>query len=63
MTFPGADTMNDGIRGDDCFLFIWGIRGEGMVSMGESSGVWVPWDEVERGLRPLEEVLSGSSLS
>lgn len=64
MTFPGADTMKDGIMGVDCFRrkgILCGVS----VSSGEKSGVWVPCDAVdaERGERVAEEMLSLSMLS
>lgn len=58
MTFPGADTINEGIKGDDCFRCMaaagrftakWPLDGTSgsncvaIVSMGECSGVWVLW--------------------
>jgi len=47
MTFPGAETMKAGIIGDDCFRLITevplagrtGSSCEGMLSMGDESGV------------------------
>src|SRR4051794_7181814 len=76
MTLPGADTMKAGIMGDDCFRFrSSGSNCSGIVSIGESSGVWVPCDEVpgdklagerdegERGFREPFEVVSPPSVS
>lgn len=59
MTFPGAETMKAGIIGDDCFRFNAGaplagsVGGNcnGMVSMGEGSGVWVACETLRDGLR------------
>lgn len=62
MTLPGADTMKAGIMGEDFFRSMagaveWPLVGieestfDGIVSTGEASGVWVPCDVVERGLR------------
>jgi hypothetical protein len=64
MTFPGADTINEGIMGVDCFRTMCGLKSAGIESMGESSGVWVPWEEAEDGdLRLDGETLSSFTVS
>jgi hypothetical protein len=63
MTFPGAETIKGGIIGEDCFRrkagapFVAGVdmmgssdsNCERIVSTGECSGVWVPFEKVVRG--------------
>ena len=55
MTFPGADTMKAGIKGDDCFRFSGveraGSNCEGMVLLGDGSGVWVACEMLRGNLR------------
>jgi hypothetical protein len=70
MTLPGAETMNEGIMGDDCFRCIGGGAfceeepfGGGsstgdMAATGEDSGVCVDCDAVEGDLRLSIEALS-----